>query len=163
MVLCLTPAHPIYKILTCSCSGGLIRLQWNILVTDSDLTVISQSAPGQRQRQDYLSLTLADFCSEKICFNSQKTQMTKDTVLFFYSRTLLANFYEKLKINKKICNQLFKYLNWSNNHPEDCPLLKCKFIKSFAVGGETPELSLNSWILIRKQTVNRVNCWHQWK
>lgn len=71
---------------------------------------------------------------------------------------------KSLKQIKKICNQLFKYLNWSNNHPEDCPLLKCKFIKSFAVGGGgTPELSLNSWILIRKQTVNRVNCWHQWK
>lgn len=65
-----------------------------------------------------------------------KTWLRPQYSTIFYSRTLLASFYEKLKINKKICNQLFKYLNWSNNHPEDCPLLKCKFIKSFAVGGK---------------------------
>lgn len=82
-----------------------------------------------------------------------KTWLRPQYSTIFYSRTLLANFYEKLKINKKICNQLFKYLNWSNNHPEDCPLLKCKFIKSFAVGGG------NTWALTElMNTDQKANC-----
>lgn len=60
---------------------------------------------------------------------------------------------KSLKQIKKICNQLFKYLNWSNNHPEDCPLLKCKFIKSFAWGGD------DTWALTElMNTDQKENC-----
>lgn len=102
------------------------------LRSDCDLSICSRTETASGLFESYSCWFLL---RENLLQQPEETDDQRHSTVF-YSRTLLANFYEKLKINKKICNQLFKYLNWSNNHPEDCPLLKCKFIKSFAVGGK---------------------------